>query len=175
MKKLLYYIFLIFVFFSCRKDRISYIYSIDGYEKFAELRNDTYNITTDSISFKAKLVELFDTKKQVSIDKIEIVKQQTLGDNKSDFYYILAHDLTKDIRIARYLVRINDFFYINNNIKSEDLFEQTYLICIGGGNCNPQVFDMESGMSWSCSDIYECTYDKFMDCKMFTTVSIEDK
>lgn len=172
--KFLSYYFLVFSIFilSCSEKQNSRPVP-KGYTKFAELKNGKYDILIDTISFKENLIALFDSK-DVTIDKIQIVKQQTLGDIKKDFYYILANDFKKKIKITRYLVYEKDVLFINDSISSEDVFEQTFLICIGQGNCNPHVFDVDGKRSWSCSDIYECSKDKFVDCKMFTTIVTED-
>ena len=109
-----------------------------------------------------------------NIDKIAIKKQLTLGIKKEEFYFILAQDFKNNVKIAKWLRKIGNRRYINDKLAAGDLFEQTYLICVGKDGCNPQVFDMDSIKKRGCSEIFKCAVGSTLNCKPIKSVIFEE-
>lgn len=138
---------------------------------FATIKNDTVVFNLDTISYKKTLKERLLPSHNIVFDKVEIKKQLTLG-TSVDFYYVLLKTKDNKIKVARWLNKIGDSFYVNDEIEEGILFEQSYLICNGEGDCDPQVLLDGSTRFWGCSKIIACFTDKAMrdsTCKWQTT------
>jgi hypothetical protein len=62
--------------------------------------------------------------------------------------------------VAKWLKKVNNRLYNNDVIEEGDLFEQTYLVCIGLEDCYPNVFETDSIKKWGCSENVSCFVSK---------------
>jgi hypothetical protein len=122
---------------------------------FAELREGKVIYKVDTITYKKTLSEKLLPGRNVTFNKIEIRRQLTLGTGL-EFYYFLLQTENEEIKVAKWLNRTNDVFYINDELEEGDLCEQMYLICEGKGKCYPNVYEDGTMRLWGCSDIVGC-------------------
>lgn len=125
---------------------------------FAQINANGIKFEIDTVKFKNKIsTSIFSVDSKIEFDKIEVVKQLTIGEEKKIFYYVLLTDFDKKVKTSRWLVNIGKFLYINEDIgKNKDNFESLYLTCAGNQNCSPNVFTLDKKRSWICGENPSC-------------------
>lgn len=122
---------------------------------FAVIKNESFIFQADTLDYKTKIRKALFPKQNWSFNKISIIKQLTLGDKK-EFYYILLTTKDGKIKVAKWLNKNGKDLSINDEITTGDLFEQSYLSCIGDGSCYPQVYQVGDQKMWGCSEDIMC-------------------
>ncbi|NDJ00002.1 hypothetical protein GWA97_13000 [Flavobacterium sp. LaA7.5] len=118
--------------------------------------SESYKILADTLALKNLISkELLDNGYNIAFEKVEIKKQLTLG-SKKEFFHILITSKDKKVKVSRWLSKKGNDLIINDNMDGDDFFEQIYLICIGDGDCNPNVFEDKGVRMWGCSEIVGC-------------------
>jgi len=138
---------------------------------FAVVSGKSYKFIADTVAYKKMLKDGLLAKTDVTLNKVEIVKQLTLGDKK-EFYYVMASSKDGTYKIAKWLNKKGNSFYVNNALAAGDLFEQSYLTCIGDGSCGPQVYQVKDQRLWGCSEDIRCYKPGFVveNCKSAKTI-----
>ena len=158
MKKKIYILIFSAVLLSCGQTKSSFKSNYGGSKKlFAKISNNEIIIKYDTIVFKeyiSKNISL--SKAQINYDKIEVKKQFTLGEEKKVFYYLLLTDFDKKVKTYRWLNKIGDELYFNDDLENKDNFELIYLSCIGNQNCNPNVYVLDKKKGWVCGEQIIC-------------------
>lgn len=174
MKKLIYTFFFSCSLFSCKSQSSSDL-------PFANITHNEIEFLQDTTAFKNHIRQSMNFKAEVNFDKIEILKQFTIGignSTSSEFYYVLISDTKHNYKVARWLNRIDDRFYINNKSHIGDQFEQTFLICVGVDNCYPEVFDIDGKKSWGCNKDPKCLLQEpdpeTIKCRSYKTLLVDD-
>lgn len=130
--------------------------------KVAHLENGVYQFDIDTTIIKNEWVKRTGTT-NVTYQKIEVLKRQTFGEKKEDFYMLIAYDKAKDLKTCRYLIRINDSFYFGlfTDTTSEiETFYNTVFTCKGKNDvCFPEVLYMEGSYHWGGNQKLECNED----------------
>jgi len=145
-----------------------------GNELFAIIDNENIIIIKDTVVFKKEIRDIiFSKKSNVKYDKIDIIKQYSIGKSKEDLYYVILYDFEKNLKTARVLEK-ND----NNLIFAEEKdFEKMFISCVGKeDDCVPRIVSIDSKKSWICSDsdeIKECSIDG-EGCKIYRTIYLKD-
>ena len=143
---------------------------------FAKIKEDKFVIETDTVVFKNEIKELLfsDTDVEVILDKIKVDRNFIVGEKKSEYYFVIIYDTKHHLKVVKWLNRVNDSLYFTEKVGGRDLFEQTYQICIGKSNCEPNVFILEGKKIWGCGDSPVCLIEVTKDsCKSYKTVAIE--
>lgn len=153
--KLLTCLFFLCFISSCSVSKINH----SNYRCFARIKDNKFIFNIDTASYKHKVQNEIFKKENYIINDIQIVKQLTLG-KKSEFYYILLKDKTNCVRVAKWLKKINNKLYTNDVLEEGDLFEQSYLVCVGLEDCFPNVFETDSIKQWGCSENVSCFVSK---------------
>lgn len=172
----IFYIMLIAIFISiasCKSNKKA-IASNDNKKKLvAYLNNSKFIYSIDTLKFKSEISStIFSPDSAIEFDKIEIIKQYSIGEEIIPFYYILLTDFDKKVKTARWLSKENDSLYFNNDLnKEKENFDLIYLTCAGENNCNPQLFIFDNKRSWACSDNPMCLRDghKVDGCDVYIT------
>lgn len=140
---------------------------------FAELKENRLEFKIDTLKFKNNISKsIFSVDSNIAYDKLEIVKQFTIGDKKHIFYYLMLTDFDKKVKTTRWLVVKDNYLYLNENVqKNNDNFELIYLTCAGNQNCNPNIFALEGKKVWLCGDNPKCLIDgeTRKGCDSYTT------
>ena len=94
----------------------------------------------------------------VKLDKIEVIKDKTIGDRKEDYYMVVAHDFSQNLTVSRWLLKQDDglYYYKNNTGEETDdsVFFRTYYACYGSKtNCFPKVAYIHGGYSWGGNSV----------------------
>lgn len=130
--------------------------------KVAHFENGVYTFDIDTTSIKNEWAGRTQTT-GVKYQKIEILKRQTFGEKKEDFYMLIAYDRTKDLKTCRYLMRQNDDFYFGlftNTTSESEIFYNTVFTCKGKDDmCFPQVLYMDNMYGWGGNQRLECSED----------------
>lgn len=141
---------------------------------FAQINGYDVKMKIDTVQFKNKIsTTVFSANSKIEFDKIEVVKQFTIGEEKKVFYYLLLTDFDKKVKTSRWLVNIGESLYLNENVKkNSDNFELLYLTCAGNQNCNPNVFILDKKRSWICGENPSCLRDgeTRKGCDIYTTL-----
>ena len=124
----------------------------------AQESNGTIEFEIDTTGYKEFLAGKLFQDKKVTFDKIEIRKQKALVSGQEFYLLFLKSDGSK-IRVARYLIKKGNGFYINDTITGEDMFEQICVACTGGDGCAPEAFIDNGERMWSCSKTIACPVD----------------
>lgn len=95
---------------------------------FAKIYKERVEIIQDTLLLKQKLSENINFDKPINFDKVEVIKQKTIGEIQQEYYFVLLKDSRNNIKIARWLNLIGDELYFNNKVNNGDAFEQTYLL-----------------------------------------------
>ncbi|WP_395044345.1 hypothetical protein [Flavobacterium sp.] len=179
MKKILLFSCFIILSYSCAQNKlVNNQNELKSNKLIAIIKNDNYVFKTDLEILKNRLIQNISTEKKINFDKIEIIKQFTIGDEPKEFYYILLKDSNTNIKIARWLNKIDNKLYFNNLIGKINQFEQTYQFCVGKNDCNPEVFEIDKDFFWSCSKDPKCLLEPIkqsdLTCKTFKTIIISE-
>lgn len=144
----------------------------DSKKLFAKIIDDSYVISVDTIALKKKITEsIFSSESKIFFDKIEVKKQFTIGEEKKVFYYVLLTDFSANARTCRWLTKVNDDLYFNDDFESGDSFEQMYLTCIGTENCATNVYVLDSKKFWLCGENPNCLREgAIIDCKVLKSM-----
>lgn len=129
--------------------------------KIAHLENGIYKIDADTVALKKLWVEKSGFE-GVNYTKMEVLKKQTFGEKKEDFYMLIAYDPAKDLKTCRYLFKINDNFYFrpSKGTDTNDLFYGTVFTCRGKDDeCFPEVLYMDNTYQWGGKQKLECSKD----------------
>lgn len=96
--------------------------------KIAHLENGICKIDADTVTLKKLWLGKCGFE-GVDYTKIEVLKKQTFGEKKEDFYMLIAYDPSKDLKTSRYLFKINDNFYFrpSKGTDNNDLFLALFL------------------------------------------------
>ncbi|HQA73939.1 hypothetical protein [Flavobacterium sp.] len=168
-----HYLFFIFVLFcsclSCKNSK-EYVHSK---KTFAKLKKDKFEFTIDTLKFKNEIsAGIFSEDSKIIFDKVEIIKQFTLGEKSEIFYYVLLTDFDKKVTTAKWLYYDNGFLILNKKERLDDFF-MIYLTCSGNQNCEPNVFIVDGKKKWVCGENSSCLYNdgiNKVECEKFTTV-----
>lgn len=158
LKRLFFIVGLTAFFLSCKGQHVSPPIIPQNYLLFAKIKNNVFDITADTAAFVKNIKDNLFYGKVVNLNKITIRRQLTL-EAKNEFYYILVTDEKQHIKVAKWLIKLDDQFFINDLISTGNLFEQSYLVCIGEGDCSPQVLEIEDEKQWGCSTDIQCYVD----------------
>lgn len=176
IKQLKYFFFVILIVNSCHS--ISQVDVQEGNELFAKIYKERVEIIQDTLLLKQKLSENINFDKPINFDKVEVIKQKTIGEIQQEYYFVLLKDSRNNIKIARWLNLTGDELYFNNKVNNGDAFEQTYLICVGNNNCYPEVFIFDNKKEWGCSKDPKCISDlekkDISDCDVYKTILISE-
>jgi hypothetical protein len=120
--------------------------------KIAFEKNKDYIFITDTIALKAGFEDLI-AMPNIKLDKIEVLKDKTIGDRQEDYYMVVAYDFSESLTVARWLVKKdNGLYYYKNNTGEETddtVFFRTYYACYGSKtNCFPKVAHLNDGYTW---------------------------
>lgn len=158
MGKKIYTLIFCIVLLSCAQTKSSFNRNYIGSKKlFAKISNNEIVIKYDTIVFKeyiSKNISL--PKAQIDYDKVEIKKQFTIGEEKKIFYYVLLTNFKEKVKTCRWLNKIGDELYFNDDTENHETFELIYLSCIGNQNCNPNVFVVDKKRGWVCGEEIIC-------------------
>lgn len=127
-------------------------------DAFAKIENGEIIFVADTVEYKEFVSYKLFNGKNIVFDQIKIVHKKTLGDGK-EFYYLELSTQNRDYKVAKWLNKKDNNFYLNNTISEaeiQDFFEQTYLICIGNTDCSPNVYQDGNSRIWGCGDAIEC-------------------
>ena len=141
--------------------------------KIAHLENGICKIDADTLALKKLWVERSGVE-GVNYTKMEVLKKQTFGEKREDFYMLIAYDPAKDLKTCRYLFKINDNFYFRpaKGIDNNDLFYGTVFTCRGvDAECFPEVLYMDNTYQWGGNQRLQCSNDN--KCIGTKSVSIE--
>lgn len=135
------------------------------------VKSEKYIFDIDTISFKKELENLIQIP-ELNLDKIEIRKDTLNGNEHGEYYMLIAHDQSKHLKIARWLVRNNNelYYFKNHNGEetSNEIFYCTYYTCYGSSNnCFPRVFSIDNEFIWATSEKLICSPDD--PCKSTST------
>lgn len=140
---------------------------------FAQINQDGIKFEIDTAQFKSTVSSsVFSVDSKIQFDKIEVVKQFTIGEEKQPFYYLLLTDFDKKVKTARWLDNVANSLYLNQNVKKKsDNFELLYLTCAGNKNCNPNIFILDKKRSWICGENPSCLKEgeARQGCDIYTT------
>lgn len=140
---------------------------------FAEKNGNRYEIKIDTLNFKKEIgSSIFSPDSKVEFDKIEIVKQYTIGEKAKEFYYLMMTDFDKKVKTCRWLVFDGKNLYLNNYIKKDvSNVEFVYLSCVGNENCNPNIYNLDGKDYWICGDNPICLKEgqTRAGCDIYTT------
>lgn len=138
---------------------------------FAVIKNNSFVFKADTLDYKTKVRKALFPKEKWSFNKISIIKQLTLGDKK-EFYYILLTTKDGKIKVGKWLNKNGETLSVNDEIADGDLFEQSYLSCVGDGSCYPQVYQEGSQKMWGCSEDIKCYIDGKQDvnCQSYKSI-----
>lgn len=144
----------------------------DSKKLFARIINESYVLEIDTIVFKNKIAEnIFQKESKIFFDKIEVMKQFTIGEEKKVFYYVLLTDFSTNTRTCRWLNRVENDLYLNDDFESGDSFEQMYLTCIGTENCATNVYVLDSKRFWLCGENPNCLREgAIVSCKVLKSM-----
>lgn len=134
-------------------------FSCYSQEKIAVITDKGYEFAIDTLSYKQNLEKQLDQDKPITFNKVEVVKQKTLVSER-DFYYLLLTDAGKNIKVAKWLNKVGNNLISNDELTEGDLFEQTFLLCVGTGDCDPQAMENESGRHWGCTTELICPVEE---------------
>lgn len=137
-------------------------FSCYSQEKIAVITDNGYEFAIDTLSYKQNLekqLSTFVSGKTITFNRIEVVKQKALL-TKIDFYYLLLTDAKNNSKVAKWLNKEGNNLISNDEITEGDLFEQTFLLCAGTGDCSPQVMEDEEGRFWMCSTEIMCPVEE---------------
>lgn len=138
----------------------------------AKENGSSISFVIDTVAYKKFVsTQLLDSGYDVAFDKIEVKRQMTLG-SKREFFYLLLTSKMKKIKVARWLNKQGNEFLTNDELGEDDVFEQLYLTCVGGGNCSPHVFEDKDIRMWGCSDVLGCNAVEGAEPKCLTLQSI---
>lgn len=130
-------------------------------EKIGYIKNGQYTVTLDTISYKAFLEnEILDIP-GANLKNFEILKSQTVGDYKEEYYMLIAYDNDLNLKSTRWLIKENDNLHFFENKTGRDIpnqiFYNTYYTCYGSeSNCFPLVRHFKDGYSWGTSEERAC-------------------
>lgn len=145
---------------------------------FAKVYADRIEIIQDTTLLKQKLKENISFDKPIDFNSVEIARQKTIGDLQEEYYFVLIKDSHSKVRIARWLNLMGNELYFNNKTDQNDSFEQTYLICVGNSDCNPEVFVFNNQKNWGCSKDPKCIINPEkrdnLDCDTYKTILISE-
>lgn len=159
------------LFYSC-KSRVTTNDLLVG-----KILNNKFHFYTDTTKFKLLLNENINFKDNVKLDKVQIIKQKSIGENPIDFYYILVTDKTKRIKIAKWLDNIDGNLMFNERYTDkESSVKSHYIICVGDKDCYPQFIILDTLKTWSCDKNLSClirTDSINSSCKIYKTVILK--
>ncbi|WP_130734744.1 hypothetical protein [Flavobacterium sp. J27] len=139
--------------------------------------NDEFKFFIDTTKYKSFLYENINFQNNVKLDKVQIMKQQSIGQNPIDFYYVLVTDKAKKIKIAKWLEKIDDNLYFNEDYSSKEASVKShYIICVGDNNCYPQYIMLDTLKTWSCDKNLSCYISSDStntNCKIYKTVILK--
>ncbi|MCO6147547.1 hypothetical protein [Flavobacterium sp. NRK1] len=136
---------------------------------FAVAKEGSVVINIDTTAYKKFLEDNLFADRKVVLNTIQIKEQKTLSSGET-FYYVYLATKDKKIKVARWLNKKGDNFYVNDEIEEGPLFEQSYLICEGGGDCGPEVYIDKENRLWGCSKIIACYVEGVkMECSSAKT------
>ncbi len=138
---------------------------------FATISGESYIFKIDTVGFKKNAKDNILPNEDVVLQKIQIIKQVSLG-AKNQFYYVMVSSSDNKFKIAKWLNRKGNNLYVNDVLAEGDLFEQSYLLCIGDGTCGPQVFEDKGNRMWGCSEDLKCYTDrvKLQNCQSVKSI-----
>lgn len=158
---------------SCKSNKEVSAINFNKRKLVAHLNDSKFMYSIDTIKFKSEISStIFSPDSHIEFDKIEIIKQFSMGEEIIPFYYILLTDFDKKVKTARWLSKVNDSLYFCNDLdKEKGNFDLIYLTCSGENNCNPQLFIFDNKRSWACSDNPMCLRDghKVDGCDVYIT------
>lgn len=153
-------VFCLYIFFSCSKVNTS--------GSFASIEEDTMEVNIDTTAFKKFLETKLFSNKDIKFNTIQVRKQKALGAGK-EFYYVYLATKDNSVKVARWLNKKGNDFYLNDVMPDEGvLFEQSYLVCRGIGECSPQLFIDGERRMWGGTTVVACYAGKenpYPDCK----------
>ena len=110
----------------------------------AKMKNNKFELLIDTVKFKKNISEsIFSSESEIVFDKIEVVKQFTLGEKSIPFYYIMLSDFDKKVKTTRLLIEKDNSLFLTNTQGNIDSSELIYLTCSGSKNCEPNIYYLE--------------------------------
>jgi hypothetical protein len=167
----LYYVLFLILFYSCKTKVLTNDLLV------GKIHNNEFYFYVDTTKFKFFLNENINFKDNVKLDKVQIIKQKSIGENPIDFYYILVSDKTKKIKIAKWLDNIDGNLMFNESYTDkESSVKSHYIICVGDNDCYPQFIKLDTLKTWSCDKNLSCLINSDSlnsSCKIYKTVILK--
>lgn len=131
------------------------------------------------MKFKKDILEkLITNKKEVVLDKVEVLNQKVIGRRKQSIYFAKVTSTDKKATFSRILVKKGNTLYLNEGSNARS-FDLTYLMCQpkdksdSSAPCNPNVFDIDGQLVWACGDDPKCAApNASVPCNTFHAVII---
>ena len=159
-------------FYSCGFKKIE---NKENQRHFANITSESYVFKVDTVKFKRNINKsILGLNSDINFDKIEIIKQVMRGTDNKDFYYLKITDFEKNIVISRWLNKVENGLYLNDDFKDNRNFEKIYLICEGIHKCNPNVYMINAEKNWVCGENPSCSKDSIIGCKTSQAVIFPD-
>ena len=131
-------------------------------EKIADEKPNNFEFCVDTTMLKKALEQKVLMNKS-SLDKIEIRKQKIVSTN-DEYYFILGRNFKKHLKLAVWLDKKDDSFYLHQMPKTKDddsfnkeVFYFMYLTCEGTDtDCFPEVCLEKGEKFWTSTKIPKC-------------------
>lgn len=130
-------------------------------------------VLCDSLTLKKKMLADTGNRGRFKLDKIEVLKVQSLGGQQEPQYMLLATSFRGRLRIARSLHLIADRFYLEGDLKvkskKDEIFYASYFITNDcEEDCFPYIAILDGRKTWVAKKVLVCSHDS--KCKPETVL-----